>query len=246
MCDNCRVDQATQRARVVAARLRLRERFLRDIEQTPALADRRPQGTGPANRHGMPRLPVGQVETRKWPVLDLGGRPDVSHDRWRLRVYGEVAAPFVLTWSGFMDDFDHVDDTSDFHCVTSWSRLDMRWRGVRLADVIAAAEPLETARFVTCHAYDGYTTNLPLSEALKPDVLLAHTFDDRPLETEHGGPCRVVTPQLYAWKGAKWICRLELTADDRPGFWESRGYSNTAHPWRNDRYAPGASIPDLP
>lgn len=224
-------------SRIVQARMKLRERFLRDVQATPSLADDRPMGSGPPNRHGMPRLPPGQVETRKWPVLDLGGRPDVTHDRWRLRVYGAVATPLVLRWSDFMGFFDHVDDTSDFHCVTTWSRMDMPWRGVRLADVIAAAEPLDTARFVMCHAYDGYTTNLPLAEALKPDVLLVHSFDGRPLEAEHGGPCRVVTPQLYAWKGAKWISRLELLSDDRKGFWEERGYSNSAYPWRDDRYS---------
>ena len=231
-------DAPDRRERVIKARLALRERFLRETQATPSLADPRTQGSGPPNRHGMPRLPPGQVETRKWPVLDLGGRPQVSHDRWRLRVYGAVAAPFVLTWHAFERDFEHVDDVSDFHCVTTWSRLDMPWRGVRLADVLAAAEPLETARAVMCHAYDGYTTNLPLAEALKPDVLLVHTFDGRPLEAEHGGPCRIVTPQLYAWKGAKWISRLEVLTDDRPGFWEERGYSNSAHPWRDDRYAP--------
>jgi len=226
-----------KQARVVAARMKLRERFLRDIAARPSVADARPLGSGPPNRHGMPRLPPGQVETRKWPVLDLGGRPVVTTDKWRLRVYGAVARPYILTWDDFMRDFEHVDDTSDFHCVTTWSRLDMPWRGVRLADVLAAAEPLESAQAVMCYAYDGYTTNLPMAEALSPDVLLAHTFDGRPLELEHGGPCRVVTPQLYAWKGAKWISRLEVLTADRPGFWEERGYSNTAHPWRDDRYS---------
>jgi DMSO/TMAO reductase YedYZ molybdopterin-dependent catalytic subunit len=228
-------------ARVVQARMKLRDRFLRELQATPSLADERPMGTGPVNRHGMPRLPPGQYEATKWPVLDLGGRPAVTHERWRLRVYGAVASPLVLTWDSFTHDFTHVDDTSDFHCVTTWSRMDMPWRGVRLPDVIAVAEPLDTARFVMCHAYDGYTTNLPLAEALKADVLLVHTVDGRPLEAEHGGPCRIITPQLYAWKGAKWISRLELLADDRPGFWEERGYSNSAYPWREDRYAPAAS-----
>jgi DMSO/TMAO reductase YedYZ molybdopterin-dependent catalytic subunit len=226
-----------RQARVVAARMKLRERFLREMAARPSVADATPMGSGPPNRHGMPRLPPGQVETRKWPVLDLGGRPVVTTDKWRLRVYGAVARPFVLTWEAFMRDFEHVDDTSDFHCVTTWSRFDMPWRGVRLGDVLAAAEPLESAVAVMCYAYDGYTTNLPMAEALSPDVLLAHTFDGRPLDLEHGGPCRVVTPQLYAWKGAKWISRLEVLTEDRPGFWEERGYSNTAHPWRNDRYS---------
>jgi DMSO/TMAO reductase YedYZ molybdopterin-dependent catalytic subunit len=90
---------------------------------------------------------------------------------------------------------------------------------------------------LVCHAYDGYTTNVPLEEALKSDVLLGHTVDGGPLPVEHGGPVRMITPQLYAWKGAKWIRRIEVRAEDQPGFWEERGYSNSAHPWRNDRYS---------
>ena len=103
--------------------------------------------------------------------------------------------------------------------------------------MIAAAEPADTARFVLCHALDGYTTNLPLAEALKADVLLVHTVNGQPLPVEHGGPCRIITPQLYAWKGAKWISKIELLERDHAGFWEQRGDSNTAYPWRNDRYS---------
>ena len=223
-------------ARIVEARMKLRERFQRDMAATPSLADDAPMGTGPTNRHGMPQLPPDQYETTKWPVLDLGLKPEIPRARWRLVVDGAVAAPRTLGWAD-LERFEQVDDVSDFHCVTKWSRMNMRFRGVRLADVIAAAEPQATARFVMCHASDGYTTNLPLAEALKADVLLVHTFEGAPLPVEHGGPCRVVTPQLYAWKGAKWISRLELLEDDRPGFWEERGYSNTAYPWRNDRYS---------
>jgi len=108
---------------------------------------------------------------------------------------------------------------------------------VRFSTVAALAEPCGNAHFVVCYGYDNYTTNLPLTEALKDDVLLVHTADGCPLPRKHGGPVRVITPQLYAWKGAKWIRRIELTRLDRPGLWEGNGYSNTAHPWRNDRYA---------
>jgi DMSO/TMAO reductase YedYZ molybdopterin-dependent catalytic subunit len=222
--------------RIVLARLKLRERFQREMEQSPSLADDRPMGSGPPNRHGMPQLPPDQYVTRKWPVLDLGLKPQISKERWSLAIDGEVAHPRTLTWAA-LEAFEQVDDTSDFHCVTKWSRLDVRWRGVRLADVLAAAEPTAAARFLLCHASDGYTVNLPLAEALKPDVLLVHTADGAPLPVEHGGPCRVITPQLYAWKGAKWISRIELLHEDKLGFWEERGYSNTAYPWRNDRYS---------
>lgn len=223
-------------ARIVAARLKLRERFQREIETSPSLADDAPMGTGPINRHGMPQLPPDQYETKKWPVLDLGLKPAVSKARWSLVVDGAVHAGRTLAWAD-LEGFEQVDDVSDFHCVTKWSRMNVAWRGVRLADVLAAAEPDPRARFVMCHAFDGYTVNLPLAEALKPDVLLVHTVDGAPLPVEHGGPCRVITPQLYAWKGAKWISRIELMVDDKLGFWEERGYSNTAYPWRNDRYS---------
>lgn len=227
-----------ERDRIVEARLRLRERFLARIEATPSIADGHPQGSGPPNRHGMPKLPPGQTESApgKWPVLDLGGSPDVSTERWRLRVDGRCRNPLALGWKDFLG-FEQADDTSDFHCVTGWSKLDVAWRGVRFATLAAAAEPDDDARFVLCYAYDGYTTNLPLEEALKDDVLLVHTAEGRPLPREHGGPVRMITPQLWAWKGAKWIRRIEFLAEDRKGFWEERGYSNAAHPWRNDRYA---------
>ena len=132
---------------------------------------------------------------------------------------------------------EQVDDVSDFHCVTGWSRLDVAWQGVRLSTVLALVEPDDDAGFVLLRSADGYTTNFPLEEALKDDVLLAHHADGKPLEVEHGGPVRVITPQLWAWKGAKWIQEIRLSREDVPGFWERNGYSNTAHPWRNDRYA---------
>lgn len=225
-------------ARIIEARMKLRERFLERIKQTPAMADDRPLGTGPLNRHGMPQLPVGQRPTApdKWPVLDLGRQPRISVTEWELIVDGECNNPLHLDWQAFMQ-LEQVEDQSDFHCVTGWSKLDIRWQGVRLSTLIAAADPNENAHFIVCYGYDNYTTNLPLAEALKDDVLLVHTADGYPLPREHGGPVRMITPQLYAWKGSKWIRRIELTRLDRPGLWEGNGYSNTAHPWRNDRYS---------
>ena len=226
------------RERIVAARLKLRQRFLDSMRQTPALSDARPMGSGPPNRHGMPKVPVGQTPTApgKWPVLDLGGEPAISLTDWRLEVSGECDHPYSVDWKGFLA-LEQVEDVSDFHCVTGWSKLDVAWKGVHLSTAIALAEPKEDAQYVAFVAYDGYTTNIPMAEALKDDVLLVHTAEGAPLPREHGGPVRVITPQLYAWKGAKWIQRIELSRVDRPGFWERNGYSNTAHPWRNDRYS---------
>jgi DMSO/TMAO reductase YedYZ molybdopterin-dependent catalytic subunit len=124
---------------------------------------------------------------------------------------------------------------ADFHCVTGWSVLDLVLEGVALETVLALARPREDATHLMCHGADGYSTNLPLEEATKPDVLLVHGAEGAPLAAEHGGPVRVVVPQLWAWKGAKWVRRLELMKHDRRGYWEIRGYSNTAYPWRDDR-----------
>jgi len=204
---------------------------------------KRPEGSGGSNRHGMPKLPVGQHEVKNWPVLDLGDVPEVSPDAWKLEVGGLVENPIALSWTDFMA-LPQVDDVSDFHCVTTWTRFENHWRGVRFKTIAELAVPKETARFVLCTSYDvapgtrtPYTTNLPLARALEDDVLLVHTWEGKPLPREHGGPCRVITPKLYAWKGAKWIRKIEFLADDRKGFWEVRGYSNTAEPWFNDRYA---------
>ena len=218
--------------RIVQARLKLRERFLARGEPSPE----RPLGKGPPNRHGMPKLPLGQHQVEKWPVLDLGTHPRIPREEWTLRLDGAVERPTTLDWEAFMA-LEQVEDVSDFHCVTTWSKMDMRWGGVRLVDLAALAGLREEARHVLCHAADGYTTNLSLEEAFKPDVLLVHTFEGEPLPVEHGGPVRVVTPQLYAWKGAKWVNRLEFLVEDSPGFWERNGYSNTARPWLDDRYS---------
>jgi DMSO/TMAO reductase YedYZ molybdopterin-dependent catalytic subunit len=204
-----------------------------------------PQGTGPVNRHGMPQLPVGQHEVRNWPVLDLGEQPEVPLASWKLEVGGLCANPFTLTWDQFLA-LPQVDDVSDFHCVTTWSRYDNHWQGVRFRTIAELAVPHDDARFVLCTGYDfmpgsyiPYTTNLPLARAVDDDVLLVHHWEGRPLPREHGGPVRMITPKLYAWKGTKWIRKIEFLAEDQKGFWEVRGYSNSAEPWFNDRYSTG-------
>jgi len=208
-------------------------------------AGKRPEGSGPQNRHGMPVLPVGQHEVKNWPVLDLGEQPDVALSSWKLEVGGLVEHPVTLNWEQLLA-LPQVDDVSDFHCVTTWSRYNNHWRGVRFSTIAELAIPLESAQHVLCTGYDfmpgsyiPYTTNLPLARAVDADVLLVHTWEGRPLPREHGGPVRMITPKLYAWKGTKWIRKIEFLAEDKKGFWEVRGYSNSAEPWFNDRYSSG-------
>ena len=222
--------------RIVEARMKLRARFFDKMKQSPAQSDVKPEGTGEGNRHGMPKLPVGQHQTVNWPVLDLGVKPEVSLESWRLAIDGAVEEPCVLDFAQFMK-LPQVEDASDFHCVTTWSLMDSQWQGGQFSTLAALVRPHDDARYVLTYAYDGYTANVPLEEALKDDVLLVHAWNGKPLPKEHGGPIRMITPQLYAWKGAKWINRIEFLKEDRRGFWEVRGYSNSAHPWRDDRYS---------
>ncbi|MFN8587667.1 MAG: sulfite oxidase-like oxidoreductase [Candidatus Eisenbacteria bacterium] len=183
-----------------------------------------------------PRLPPGQVLTEKWPVLHHGLVPDVDLANWDFTVDGLVERPQRWNW----EEFGRLPRTrvhSDIHCVTRWSRYDNRWDGVSLRTVLEAAAPRPEARFAIIHAEQGFTTNLPLTELLADDVLLADLHDGQPLTPEHGWPLRLVVPRRYFWKSAKWIRRIELVERDAPGFWERNGYHNEADPWREERFA---------
>jgi DMSO/TMAO reductase YedYZ molybdopterin-dependent catalytic subunit len=181
------------------------------------------------------RLPPGQRLVRDWPVLDLGVQPDVTPERFRLDLDGMVASPLRLT----LDDLlalPQNDSVSDIHCVTQWSRYDNHWQGVAAHTLLELARPKLEARHVVFHAHDGYTTNVRLDQFDQPDVFLVHRWEGKPIARQHGGPVRVLIPRLYFWKSAKWVRRIELIGQDRPGFWEVRGYHNNADPWQEERY----------
>ena len=181
------------------------------------------------------RLPPGQLLVRDWPVLDLGVQPDVTPERFRLDLDGMVASPLRLT----LDDLlalPQADSVSDIHCVTQWSRYDNHWQGVAARTLLELARPKAEARHVVFHAHDGYTTNVRLDQFDQPDVFLVHRWEGKPIARQHGGPVRMLIPRLYFWKSAKWVRRIELIGQDRPGFWEVRGYHNNADPWQEERY----------
>ncbi len=182
------------------------------------------------------RLPPGQHLVKTWPVLDLGIQPTIALSDWRLDVHGLVAKPASWSWAAFQATAQS-DVTSDIHCVTTWSRYDNRWAGVRTRDLMEAVSPRSNARFVVLHSYDGYTTNLPLADFAAEAAILAHSWEGQPLTFEHGGPVRFVVPHLYFWKSAKWLRAIEFTPDDRLGFWEERGYHERGDPWREERYS---------
>ena len=182
------------------------------------------------------RLPPGQKLTTGFPVLDLGVQPEIPLKDWTLTLDGMIDKPTTLSWDAF-NALPQVEDVSDFHCVTTWSKYDCRWGGVAFTTLYELVAPQVGAKFVYFTSYDGYSTNVPLEQCLDDDVLVATSFDGAPVSREHGGPARIIIPKLYAWKGAKFVKTITFLAEDKLGFWEVRGYSNTADPWTEDRYA---------
>lgn len=181
------------------------------------------------------RLPPGQSLTLKWPVLHEGQIPAFDPARWDFRVWGLVDNPLRLSWDEF-GKLPQVRIRADFHCVTTWSKFDNAFEGARVTDLMSLVKVKPEAAFVTVHAYGGYTTNLPLVDLTDPDVLLAYAYEGKPLDAEHGGPCRLLVPRLYLWKSAKWVNGFEFTAKDSPGFWERAGYHMYGDPWKEERH----------
>jgi DMSO/TMAO reductase YedYZ molybdopterin-dependent catalytic subunit len=192
--------------------------------------------TGKTARPEDQRLPPGQHLTRDWPTLDLGLTPNISPAHWHLDVYGAVDNPLFWNFAEFSARAQ-TQFTSDIHCVTTWSRYDNQWVGLPTRELLAACEPREDARFVVLHSYDGYTTNLALEDFAAEDALLAHSWSGAPLSDDHGGPVRLVVPHLYFWKSAKWLQAIEFLTEDKPGYWEVRGYHNRGDPWQEQRYS---------
>jgi DMSO/TMAO reductase YedYZ molybdopterin-dependent catalytic subunit len=181
------------------------------------------------------RLPPGQYLTDKWPVLHAGSVPSTDLHTWTFRIWGEVEEPLTLTWEEF-DALPKTEHVQDIHCVTRWSRFDMSFRGVHWRDLAPLVRPKPSARFAIAHAEQGFTANVPYASLEDDHALLATEANGEPLTEEHGWPLRLVIPGKYFWKSAKWLRGIELTASDRPGFWEGYGYHNDADPWEEERY----------
>ncbi len=181
------------------------------------------------------RLPPGQYLTEKWPVLHAGDVPDVDLATWDFRVWGEVEEPLTLTFEQ-LKELPATDVTSDIHCVTRWSRFDAQFKGVHWSELAKLCRPKPSARFVVAHAEQGFTANSPLSAIEDEKALIVYEADGEPLTPDHGWPVRLFVPTKYFWKSAKWLRGLELSATDKPGFWERYGYHNEADYWQEQRY----------
>lgn len=185
------------------------------------------------------RVPPGQYVTEKFPVLHYGNVPqytDIEHT-WDLRVSGEIAEPFRLSFEQFRA-LPTVQVAMDIHCVTRWSKLDTHWEGVQFKEFLQHIPALKpTAKYVIAHCEQGFMTNIPLDIMLEEDALLAYKYEGEELTPDHGYPLRLLVPKKYFWKSAKWLRGLEFLSHDRLGFWERYGYNNNADPWQEERYS---------
>ena len=182
------------------------------------------------------KLPPGQSLTLKWPVLHYGSVPRFDPANWDLRVYGLVGSPLKLSWDEF-NRLPKFENSSDFHCVTRWSRFDNRWNGVAMQELLRRVQPKPNATHVLLHAEQGFTANVPLADLDRPEVLVATHHDGESLTADHGYPLRLIVPHLYAWKSVKWLRGLEFLDHDVPGFWEQNGYHMYGDPWKEQRFS---------
>ena len=181
------------------------------------------------------RTPPGQTLTDKFPILTYGPTPTFDPGTWDFRMWGLVENEVRWSYSEFMA-LPPTKVVADFHCVTTWSRLDNEWEGVSFRELLTHVTPLPDAAFVMIHCDGGYTTNLSIEALVDDDVLFAYHHDGEDLDPEHGWPLRSIVPKLYAWKSAKWVRGLEFMSHDRPGFWEQNGYHMNGDPWTEERY----------
>lgn len=187
-------------------------------------------------------LPPGQTSTTrllKWGEdhPTIGGHvPKIDLKEWTLTVEGEVENPLKLDWKNLLE-LPKVESTSDFHCVEGWSVPGLKWEGVKFQQIVKLVQPEGNARFVTFECADGYTTSLTLEELMGDDVVLAYRLDGKRLESGIGAPLRLVVPHKYAYKNAMWITTILFTTEKQSGYWESRGYSDAADVWKNDRFS---------
>jgi DMSO/TMAO reductase YedYZ molybdopterin-dependent catalytic subunit len=181
------------------------------------------------------RVPPGQYLTPDFPVLSAGPTPHTPLDKWNFEIKGLVQHSIKWSW----DEFRKLPSrfyTVDISCVTKWTKLDTQWEGVDVDTLLEAVEIDPKAHFILAFCDGGYTTNIPLDEAMGGKAFVAFNYDGRPLAPEHGGPVRLVVPHLYFWKSAKWVRGLTLIEKDQEGFWESLGYNNHGDPWKEERY----------
>ncbi len=172
--------------------------------------------------------PIRDLVRSGWRIYSVTSIPHVDRSTWRLTVDGLVEQPLKLTYDD-VRSLPRAEQVSDFHCVTGWSVTRVRWAGVRFRDLLAAARPRPTATALGFFSADGaYSDSLTLAQAQLGDAMLAFEMDGVPLTRPHGAPARVVIPEMYGYKGVKWVERITVLDQPFDGYWENRGYDRDA------------------
>jgi hypothetical protein len=133
-------------------------------------------GSGMSGEERRRRTPPGQYLTDGFPVLSAGPTPRTPLDRWSLTLDGLVSKPITWSWTDFLA-LRARDWVVDISCVTKWTHLDMRWRGVSVDTLLESVELDPKAAFAIASCDGGYTTNLPLADVLNNQAFVAFEYD---------------------------------------------------------------------
>ncbi|WP_062046616.1 sulfite oxidase-like oxidoreductase [Bacillus sp. JCM 19034] len=182
------------------------------------------------------RLPRGQVLTEKFPILHEGDVPTYDLDNWDLKITGKVNKEVSLKYEDILN-MPQIDITVDIHCVTRWSRFNNTFTGVRFRDFLKEIGVQPKSNYVMLKGDYDYTSNIELDDLMGDDILLAHSFEGKPLTDKHGWPLRLVVPHLYFWKSVKWLRGFEFIDENEPGFWEQNGFHLRGDPFKEERFS---------
>jgi len=182
------------------------------------------------------RLPPGQHWTDRLIILGISDPLEIDLKSYRLKIFGEVEEPVVLTWDDFLS-LEKVELIADFHCVTRWSCKDVVWRGFHVNELKNLVKINPNVKSIMIHSLDGYTINVPIEYFFDEDVIFAYELFNGPIPADNGYPLRLIVPKLYFWKSAKFVAGIEFMLEDKPGFWEQRGYHILGDPWKEQRYS---------
>jgi DMSO/TMAO reductase YedYZ molybdopterin-dependent catalytic subunit len=172
-----------------------------------------------------------------WRIYTISGSMPIFDEKtWRLEVSGLVGKPRTFTYAD-LQALPRAHEVRDFHCVTGWTVRNARWSGVRLSYLLDLVEPHATAKAVRFTSLEEpYNDSLTLQQARLHDVLLALELDGKPLSRPHGSPARIVIPEMYGYKGVKWLTKIELLDHQPTGYWEGLGYDQNAWVGRSNGY----------
>ena len=172
-----------------------------------------------------------------WRIYTISGSmPIFDPKTWRLEVSGLVAKPRSFTYDELLA-LPQAHQTSDFHCVTGWTVRNVQWSGVRFGELVDHVQPLPEAKAIRFTSLEQpYNDSLTLDQVHLPDVMLALEMDGKPLSRPHGSPARVVIPEMYGYKGVKWLTKIEFVSHQPTGYWEGLGYDQNAWVGRSNGY----------